>query len=206
MLVLVPAPAWAAPPTTTTTPTTTTHKAKPTTTTHKAKPTTAKTKTAKTKTTKTKTAAPVGATDKKCYNALIQDWYDGRIDKTYPVHCYRDALKHLPQDVVAYSDAYDVISRALAAATRGKHRVNPNALVPPPVGGKTHTRPGETTPTGPPGGGPIAGGLNSGDRGATGIPVPLLVLGGLAILLVAAGAAGFIYRRYQGRGGGPTPS
>jgi len=33
--------------------------------------------------------------------------------------------------------------------------------------------------------------------------VPLLVLGGLAILLVAAGAAGLLVKRLQGRRGTP---
>jgi hypothetical protein len=32
------------------------------------------------------------------------------------------------------------------------------------------------------------------------VPVPLLVLGGLALLLVAAGAAGLIAKRRHGRG------
>jgi hypothetical protein len=199
LLLLVPAPvSSAASPMTTTTPKATTPaKAKTTTTKSKAKTTTAKSKA---------TAAAVGATGKKCWNDLIRDWYDGRIDKTYPVHCYQDALKHLPSDVRTYSDAYDVISRALAAATRGKKRVNPNSLVAPPAGGKTGTTtPNGTTTSASPG--PIGGGLNSGDRGATGIPVPLLVLGGLAILLVAAGALGFLSRRFRGRGGGgPAPS
>jgi hypothetical protein len=163
---------------------------------------------APTTTTSTTPAAPMGATGTNCYKALIQDWYDGRIDKTYPVHCYQDALKHLPQDVKTYSDAYDVISRALADATRGKKTINPNAPVPPPdapitdtTGTTTSARPGTS------GGddGPIGTGLGSGDRGATGIPVPLLILGGLALLLVAAGAIGFLVRRYQSRGG-PHPS
>ena len=34
-----------------------------------------------------------------CSSALIRDWYnDGRIDGTYPVHCYREALKDIPED------------------------------------------------------------------------------------------------------------
>ena len=188
----------------------------PTTTTtakHVQKTTAAKTTTAKTTTAKTATA-PMGATGKKCWNDLIRDWYDGRIDKTYPVHCYQDALKHLPQDVKTYSDAYDVISRALADATRGKKAVDPNQPVPPPAAAVTGTGPGKTTTTTPlpgtgngnggPSAGPIGTGLNSGDRGANGIPLPLLILGGLALLLVAAGAAGFLLRRYQSRGGPST--
>jgi hypothetical protein len=176
-----------------------------TTTTTKAKPSKTTTR-AKTTTTSKKPAAPMGATGKNCYKALIQDWYDGRIDKTYPVHCYQDALKHLPQDVKTYSDAYDVISRALADATRGKKTIDPNAPVPPPAVENTGTGTTQTTTSALPGGdGPIGTGLGKGDRGATGIPVPLLILGGLALLLVAAGAIGFLVRRYQSRGG-PSPS
>src|SRR3954469_16402134 len=38
-----------------------------------------------------------------CTKALIHDWYvDGRVDKTYPVHCYREALKKLPEDQIVY--------------------------------------------------------------------------------------------------------
>jgi hypothetical protein len=169
------------------------------------KPPATTTTTSKTKTTTAKAVqAPLGPTGKKCYNALIQDWYDGRIDRTYPVHCYKDALKHLPKDVQTYSDAYDVISRALADATRHKKSVNPNALVPPPGGDGGGGGAGDptTTPSIGPSSGPIPSALNKGDRGATGIPIPLLVLGGLALLLVAAGGAGLLARRYQARRGG----
>jgi hypothetical protein len=167
-----------------------------------------------TKTTPTKTA-PVGATGKNCWSALIKDWYDGRIDDTYPIHCYKDALKNLPRDVATYSDAYDVISRALTAATRGKKNVNPDAMIAPPA--EQDADNGSTTTTtasgsGPDSGGGFGGGNGSsspplghlpGDRGADGVPVPLLILGGLALLLVAAGAAGLIARRVQARRGGP---
>ena len=165
--------------------------------------------------------APKGATDKQCWKALIRDWYDGRIDRVYPVHCYQDALKHLPDDVRTYSDAYDVISRALADATRGHKKVDPNELVPPPTATPissttTTAAPTATTPgsgsggggSGSGGGGPTAGGpigdvLTGGDQGADGVPIPLLVLAGLAILLVAAGAAGLIARRMQQHRGRP---
>ena len=33
-----------------------------------------------------------------CSKALVHDWLvDGRVDKTYPVHCYREALKTIPR-------------------------------------------------------------------------------------------------------------
>jgi hypothetical protein len=157
------------------------------------------------------TTTPAGPTGKNCWSALIKDWYDGRIDDTYPVHCYKDALKNLPPDVKTYSDAYDVISRALAAATRDKKSVDPDALIPPPNtsdggGSSTTTTTGGGGPTGGNDGGSSAGPPLTqipGDRGADGVPVPLLILGGLALLLVAAGAAGLVARRLQARRGGP---
>ena len=49
------------------------------------------------------TAAPaMAASPGPCWKRLINDWYDGRIDGTYPVSCYTQALKHLPADVDAY--------------------------------------------------------------------------------------------------------
>jgi hypothetical protein len=176
-------------------------------------------------------AATAGAASKAtpCWKTLITDWYDGRIDHSYPIHCYRDALKHLPTDVRTYSDAYDVISRALASATRGKKHVNQNAIIPPPAnsgggpgggssggghsgGGGPSIGGGTGTTKGPNQGGGAATGTGSGflnqaanslgsDHADT-VPIPLLVLAGLAVLLVAAGGAGLLARRLQGRRAG----
>jgi hypothetical protein len=35
------------------------------------------------------------------------------------------------------------------------------------------------------------------------VPIPLLVLAGLALLLIAGGSAGYFVRRYQGRNNPP---
>ena len=69
------------------------------------------------------TAGPAAAKGKTpCWKTLINDWYDGRIDGTYPIHCYRDALKHLPTDVETYSSARDDIKQALQKRiTQGSH-------------------------------------------------------------------------------------
>lgn len=152
-----------------------------------------------------------------CWKKLLNDWYDGRINNTYAVHCYRDALKHLPTDVQEYSSAHDDILRALQsaiAARRQKHEpIAGNTPVPPQKppkgGGKTGKgdKPGSTvsntTSTGP-------GGTTGPSLVATGnasnpssIPVPLLVLGGLAVLLLAAGGAGLLYKRIQARRSSP---
>src|SRR6266508_5484214 len=55
----------------------------------------------------------------KCSNALIHDWYvDGRIDQTYPVHCYREALNDIPEDQIVYGTLRDDLNRALQSVIR----------------------------------------------------------------------------------------
>jgi hypothetical protein len=160
-----------------------------------------------------------------CWKLLLNDWYDGRIDKTYSVHCYRDALKHLPADVQTYSSAHDDILRALQTAIAKQQRsdkpVGDETPIPPAAGGSgsggsgggSGSDPGgdsgsgsgsgsgtDTTTTssdGRQGNDGLAGKVSSDDPSS--IPVPLLILGGLALLLVAAGGAGLIAKRVQGR-------
>jgi hypothetical protein len=55
------------------------------------------------------------AAKSNCSSRLIADWQDGRIDRTYPVPCYRQALAKLPEDVRVYSTATSDITRALHA-------------------------------------------------------------------------------------------
>jgi len=151
-----------------------------------------------------------------CWKTLLTDWYDGRIDDTYPLHCYQDALHHLPPDVQTYSSARDDIMRALQSAKtqleRSGTRIGPNTKIPPAkhaTGTKTPTTApaGNTTTTSPttslPGrkrqGGltGVADQLNPSSPSS--VPLPLLVLGALALLLVAAGGAGLLLKRYQAR-------
>ena len=49
-----------------------------------------------------------------CASRLIRDWADGRIDGTYPIACYRNALRALPTDLEVYSSAPDDIAQALS--------------------------------------------------------------------------------------------
>jgi hypothetical protein len=157
-----------------------------------------------------------------CWKLLLNDWYDGRIDQTYPVHCYREALRHLPSDVQTYSSAHDDILRALQSAIakqRKEHKtVGENSPVPPQGGGSGSGGSGSggggsgggnggggaTTTTNEPGrtsGGGLAGQVSSSNPSS--IPTPLLILGGLALLLVAAGGAGLLAKRIQARRQGP---
>jgi hypothetical protein len=135
-----------------------------------------------------------------CWKTLINDWYDGRIDNIYAVQCYRDALTHLPQDVSTYSSARDDINHAL------QQRI----LLGPNGGGKKGGGGGTSPPStsGRNGGtGPVNEAIGSlGPKDATSVPIPLIVLAGVAFLLLAAGSAGFVARRMRGRKIPPRPS
>jgi hypothetical protein len=144
-----------------------------------------------------------------CWKALLNDWYDGRIDNTYPIHCYSDALKHLPADVQTYSSAHDDILRALQNAKselkRNGTKITPDTLVPPAAKPPTKrtTTGSQTTTTQPPGRKPPGGGLPSAvdkvnHSSPSSVPLPLIVLGALALLLIAAGGIGLLAKRRQG--------
>ena len=143
-----------------------------------------------------------------CWKVLINDWYDGRIDGTYPIHCYREALQHLPTDVETYSSARDDIKQALQERITQSHKPGGGSTT-----GGTSTTGGSTTGGGTSKGGGTSGGTGKtgGDKSASGpigkvfdagrpstadsVPIPLIVLGGVALLLMAAGGAGFLIRR-----------
>jgi hypothetical protein len=57
-----------------------------------------------------------------CWKAVINDWYDNsRIDGTYPISCYRQALKHLPEDVQDYTSLPDDIRAAMQQALAARN-------------------------------------------------------------------------------------
>jgi hypothetical protein len=51
-----------------------------------------------------------------CWQGVIADSRDGRIDREYPIGCYRRALESLPEDVRVYGTAASDIQRALMSA------------------------------------------------------------------------------------------
>src|SRR5262245_51248971 len=66
-------------------------------------------------------AAPASAATKPCARAVVDDWYgDGRVDKIFPLHCYQEAIRSLPVDVLDYSNAKEDILRALQFARQNK--------------------------------------------------------------------------------------
>jgi hypothetical protein len=149
------------------------------------------------------TAAPAGAAP-SCGRQVIDDWYDdGRVDRTYALHCYDDAIDALPPDVRQCSSAQEDIERALQARMRGEK--SPPAKTDPSPGKKPKPTTTKTTTTG---GDPkdetIPEAVGEVDNdSASSVPVPLLVLAGLALLLIAGGSAGYFVRRYQNRNNPP---
>ena len=143
------------------------------------------------------TASPAGAAT-ECGKKVLADWFDnGRIDRLYPLNCYEEAIDAIPDDLRDYADAEDVITRALQAALRGD--LAPGGVDPTP----NDDDPSNSGNGGGSGGG--SGGSGSGGNpqaapdvdtsGPSSVPIPLLVLGGMSIALLAAGGLGYLSRR-----------
>jgi hypothetical protein len=169
--------------------------------------------------------APTGGAETPCWKQLINDWYDGRIDDTYPIPCYREAIKHLPTDAQTYSSAAEDIGEALALVIAGKDPNSGSGGATPGGSSGSGGSGGSSSPgtgsgtggsgTGKPGtgssgsggsggsgsggagtGGPVGGALDDlGPSDADSVPIPVIVLGSIAVLLVGLGAAGLIVRR-----------
>jgi hypothetical protein len=146
-------------------------------------------------------AGPAAAATSPCGKKVLDDWWDnGRVDRLYPLHCYEEAIDGIPADIRDYSDAEQVISRALQAAVGGNLA----------SGGKDPS-PDDSGTRDP--GAPVPGGSGPGDAGSSGdgsvaspdvdstgtssVPIPLLVLGGMSLALLAAGGLGYLSRRRQ---------
>jgi hypothetical protein len=150
-------------------------------------------------------AATANAAEKPCWERVIDDWLDnGRFDGVYSTPCLEEARRHLPEDLRAYSDFEEKLDEALLTSTRTTQGRG---------GGETRT-PTETRPnvnkaeseeiTRNVGKkrevGPIRDVLNAaGPTSADTIPLPLIILAGLALLLLALGAAGVAQRKLKAR-------
>jgi len=144
-----------------------------------------------------------------CRDRIYNDWYaDGKIATTYPLGCYRDALKHVPADAQTYSSLADDIRSAMQGARErlkgksvptqiGKGGTGAVQAASATISTKTHKAPHDPSAIAaasqtPPGGSTIAAAETS---GSSGVPVPLLVLGAFALLLIAVGTAGAVAKR-----------
>jgi len=137
-----------------------------------------------------------------CGKKVLADWFDnGRIDRLYKLNCYEEAIDAIPDDLRDYADAEDVITRALQAALHGN--LDPGGEDPTPGGddptdagggNNNESNSGNDSGNGDPDTDPQAT-PDIDTSGPSTVPVPLLVLGGMSILLLAAGGLGYVSRR-----------
>jgi hypothetical protein len=142
---------------------------------------------------------------KPCWERVIDDWVDnGRIDGVYSARCIAAAREHVPEDIRTYTDIIDKLDAYRQAIVRtpqgtggsgsgsgsnSDNKVKPSSNAPEPepdVGPEKDE-------------GPISSALGYKTDDASSIPLPLIVLAGLALALMAAGGAGFAHRKLQAR-------
>ena len=165
--------------------------------------------------------ATTGAASAKesCGHQVIDDWYgskSGQLRHTYPLHCYKDALAIIKSrpDLDVYSNASQDILFAMQLAIahdNGKggppdvtSSVDTADALPSWRGGPDAKNgghpPGGTTvvvtkPVGRGNPGGVQGVLQS--SSASSVPLPAIVLGAIAVLLLALGSAAYVARRRQ---------
>ena len=108
-----------------------------------------------------------------CATRVLRDWSDdGHVASRYSPPCYEEAIDALPTDLRDYTNAKDVIGRALTQAVRrtdGDTGAQRAAVLPSPrVGGS--------------------------DRS---LPLGLVAVGVAAAVLLCAGVAGYVTRRVR---------
>ena len=98
------------------------------------------------------------------------------------MHCYVEAIKKLPEDSKTYSSAPDDIRRAMLLAIRIERGGGPSG---PSPGVTASDRPVAAAS----GGHGFVGSVfdTFAPKNANGVPVPLIVLGAIALLLLLAG-------------------
>lgn len=135
-------------------------------------------------------SAPSASAQSPCWKQIQDDWVDdGIIEGVYPLHCYGEAIKHVPNDLAQYTGIIDDITAARQQAARGTRTI------------QVHTKQSSTEPTpNDPGDGLYNQAIDKlGPTNSDSIPLPLLILAGLALVMVAAGAAGLLSRHLKAR-------
>ncbi len=159
------------------------------------------------------------AAKSSCGKKVIDDWYGsktGQLSHRYPLHCYSDALAIIKgrSDLDVYSNArQDILFALQQAIALGSNKgggppdvtssIYTADALPSWHGGPDATNGGHApssvvvvTPSlhGQPSG-PIVDTFHG--SSASSVPLPAIVLGGIAVLLLALGAAAYVARRRQ---------
>jgi hypothetical protein len=141
-----------------------------------------------------------------CWKQVLNDWSNARTIGVYPLHCYRDAIKNLPEDLRDYSSAADDIQAALQAQL-GKYRGRPLQSLGGGSGNPSTKKNAESLKAGPPRSAYRQAIGHLGTSNADSLPIPLLVLasfGGFLLALAAAMTATKRIRALRARRGPPV--
>jgi hypothetical protein len=142
--------------------------------------------------------APGAEAAKPCWERAIDDWVDnGRIDGVYSASCITAARNHVPEDIRAYTDIIDKLDSYRLNTVRSLESTTGRDAKPPSVNRRVPTP--ESEASNGKDEAPLPYVLGKGTTDASSIPVPLMVLAGLALLLMTAGAAGFAQRKLKAR-------
>jgi hypothetical protein len=133
-------------------------------------------------------ASPAAA-QKPCWRQIQDEWVNtNHVSPIYPLHCYREAIAHIPNDLRQYSSLEDMILTARQQAARGVRT--------PQAHGQSTNRSSANDP----GSGLYDQAIDKlGPTNADSIPLPLMILAGLSLILIAAGGAGLVSRRVKAR-------
>jgi hypothetical protein len=117
------------------------------------------------------------------------------------VQCYGDAIKHIPDDLAQYSSIIEDIQSARQQLLRSKKNLRQTQSLKPTRGGAENPiRNPKAVTADEPNRDLFTAAFNKvGPRNADSVPLPLIILAGLAMLLIAAGGAGLVARRLRAR-------
>ena len=149
------------------------------------------------------TASPaLAAKSQPCWKQVINDWsQDGSIDRAYSAKCIEEALDRVPEDIRAYSDFEEqakaarlAAGRALQSSGGGSDNADDSDSVTEDEAAPIKPREPDT---GPKDETLIQSALGTNGNNADSVPLPLLILLGLAGALITAGALGFGARKLR---------
>jgi hypothetical protein len=150
-----------------------------------------------------------------CWKDVVNDWLNNQpnLKGTYAIPCYTQAIQHLSSypDISQYSSAIDDIHRALLIALHQDRGGGPGSFTgssgPSSNGPGSSSTLGATKQTKSHNRGIVARiSKDLGPGNAQSIPLPLLVLGGFAVLLLLTALVTWLLRRMQARRSSGTPA
>ena len=135
-------------------------------------------------------ATPARASQSECGREIIDEWVRSEtVSSGYELHCYREAIALVPNDLRDYSSIVDDILAARQRASRKNSRFLTGS-------GSQQAQQAQAKP----GKGLFQEAFDTVNaRSVDTVPLPLLILAGLSVALITAGGAGLVTRRVKAR-------